>query len=76
MTSTHAHDHHARNQGSHDHGSHGHRHDHVSLPHEHGGRPRAQAPAASLLRTSALGRLGGVAAVLIVLWAAVAWALA
>ncbi|WP_146035654.1 hypothetical protein [Methylopila sp. Yamaguchi] len=74
MTSTHAHDHHAHDHGSHDPGSHGHGHDHAFPRHGHA--PRAQAPAASLLRTSALGRIGGVAAALIVLWGAVAWALA
>ncbi|WP_155931730.1 hypothetical protein [Methylopila sp. 73B] len=65
MTSTHAHEHHAHDHGAHGHGS-----------HKHGHAPRAQTPAASLLRTSALGRLGGVAAALILLWGAVAWALA
>ena len=65
----------------HDHGpaDHGHAHAHS---HAHGAAhrhttPPAQPPAAitSLLMRSALARLAGATALIVVLWAAVAWSL-
>ncbi|MBM3596348.1 MAG: hypothetical protein FJX31_11460 [Alphaproteobacteria bacterium] len=59
--------------------THDHGHDH-SHDHNHGAphalpAARAAEPGFSLLRLSALQRLAGVAALLALLWIAVAWAL-
>lgn len=64
----------------HDHGPAGHSHSHGEAHHHHHHTPApaARPPAAtttSLLMHSALARLAGAAALIALLWAAVAWSL-
>lgn len=59
-----------------DHHHHHHGHDHGGHAHATPSARSAQVPNLSLLRTSAARRLAGVLAALILVWAAVAWALA
>jgi hypothetical protein len=71
-----------REPHTHDHGpadhEHGHGHAHgAAHPHHHPAAAPAQPPAAttSLLMRSALARLAGAAALIALLWTAVAWSL-
>ena len=71
---SHQHDH-----GPADHGhAHGHSHAHGAAHRHHAAPAAAQPPAAitSLLMRPALARLAGAAALIAVLWVAVAWSLA